>query len=324
MNASVPMPVAGIAELPVPKRRRFRWLDPLLHNPKALVGVGVLVIMVAAAILAPWITHYKPTDFVDQPHLHPSRTHWFGTEGQGKDVFSQTVYGARITLRIGFMVGILSTLVGMLVGMSAGYFRGRVDDVLSLIVNIFLIIPSLPLLIVLSAFMSSGISFFIIVLTLTGWAWPARIFRSQMLSLREKDFVSAAVVSGEGSPRIIFSEIMPNMSSIIVASFLGSTVYAIGAESGLEFLGLGNISQVTWGTNLYWATNNAGLLTGAWWTFVPAGLCIAIVAFALVMVNYAMDEITNPRIRSLSEAKNALKAHARRRSRATAPAGNVA
>jgi len=144
-----------------------------------------------------------------------------------------------------------------------------------------------------------------------------------MLSLREKDFVSAAVVSGEGSRRIIFSEIMPNMSSIIVASFLGSTVYAIGAESGLEFLGLGNISKVTWGTNLYWASNNAGLLTGAWWTFVPAGLCIAVVAFALVMVNYAMDEITNPRIRSLSEAKNALKAYARQRGRGAAAARNA-
>ena len=320
MSATLPIPATSIAETPVLRKRRFRWLDPLLHNPKALLGLAILAIMIGSAIFAPYLTHYKPTDFVDRPHLRPSRAHWFGTEGQGKDVFSQTLYGARITLTVGFAVGVLATLLGMLIGMTAGYFRGVTDDLLSLVVNIFLIIPSLPLLIVLSAFVPSGNAYFIIVLTLTGWAWPARIFRSQMLSLREKDFVSAAVVSGEGSPRIIFSEIMPNMSSIIIASFLGSTVYAIGAEAGLEFLGLGNIGKVTWGTNLYWATNNAGLLTGAWWTFVPAGLCIALVAFALVLVNYAMDEITNPRIRSLSEAKDALKAYARRaRAAAAAP-----
>ena len=311
MTATMPIPATSMAE-PLSRSRRFRRIEPLLHNPKALVGLAILILMIGGAIFAPLLTQYKPTEFVDRPHLHPSRAHWFGTEGQGKDVFSQTVYGARITLMIGFSVAVLATAIGALVGMSAGYFRGRVDDALSLVVNIFLIIPALPLLIVLSAFVPSGNLYFIMVLTLTGWAWPARIFRSQMLSLREKDFVSAAVVSGEGSRRIIFSEIMPNMSSIIVASFLGTTVYAIGAEAGLEFLGLGNISKVTWGTNLYWASNNAGLLTGAWWTFVPAGLCIAVVAFALVMVNYAMDEITNPRIRSLSEAKNALKVYAQR------------
>ena len=308
--AGLQIPATTLAPAPS-RRRRLRWLEPLLHNPKALVGVGILIVMVGAAVLAPWIARYKPTDFVDLPHLAPSRAHWFGTEGQGKDVFSQTVWGGRITLRNGFTVGILATMAGAIIGMSAGYFRGKIDDALSLFINIFLIIPSLPLLVVLSAFIPSGNTYFVIVLTLTGWAWPARIFRSQMLSLREKDFVSAALVSGENSRRIIFSEILPNMSSIMVASLLGSTVYAIGAESGLEFLGLGDISRVTWGTNLYWASNNAGLLTGAWWTFVPAGLCIAVVAFSLVMVNYAMDEITNPRIRSLSEAKNALKAYAR-------------
>jgi peptide/nickel transport system permease protein len=139
-------------------------------------------------------------------------------------------------------------------------------------------------------------------LTVTGWAWPARIMRAQTLSLREKDFVSAAKVTGERSGWIIFREILPNMTSIVVASMLGSTVFAIGAEAGLEFLGLGNISAVTWGTNLYWAGNNAGLLVGAWWTFVPAGACIALVAFALVLVNYSIDEITNPRLRAQRES----------------------
>ena len=124
------------------------------------------------------------------------------------------------------------------------------------------------------------------------------MLRSQTLSLREKDFVAAAEVSGESRLRIIFGEILPNMLSIVAASLLGSTIFAIGALSALEFLGLGNPSVVSWGTNLYWAGNNAGLLTGAWWTFVPSGACIALVAFAFALINYAIDEVTNPRLRA--------------------------
>lgn len=300
--------------------KSLQWLHILLRNRKAAFGVAILLLFVLAAIFAPAISRYDPTAFVDRPHQAPSRAHWFGTEGQGKDVFAQTVWGARISLRTGFVVGILATLIGIAVGMSAGYFRGRVDDVLSLITNVFLIIPSLPLLVILAAFLPSGESSFIFVLTVTGWAWPARIMRAQTLSLREKDFVSAAKVTGERSIWIICREVLPNMTSIVVASMLGSTVFAIGAEAGLEFLGLGNISAVTWGTNLYWAGNNAGLLVGAWWSFVPAGACIALVAFALVLVNYSIDEITNPRLRAQGDARNALKRQ-HRTLRATATRG---
>jgi peptide/nickel transport system permease protein len=145
------------------------------------------------------------------------------------------------------------------------------------------------------------------------------VLRSQTLSLREKDYVSSAVVSGENSFRIIFAEILPNMLSIVVAGMFGAVTYAIGAQAGLEFLGLGNPSSTSWGTNLYWAQNNAGLLTGAWWTFVPAGTCIALVAFSMSMINYAIDEVTNPRLRS-QRATNALLRKSRRKlgaSRAT-------
>jgi peptide/nickel transport system permease protein len=206
------------------------------------------------------------------------------------------------------LTGLFTTALGVIIGMTAGYFRGRVDDVLSLITNVFLIVPALPLLVTLSAFLGSGNSrFMVLVLTITGWAWPARIMRAQTLSLREKDFVSAAKVSGERQGRIIFQEILPNMTSIVAASLFGSTLYAIGASAGLEFLGLGNPSVVSWGTNLYWAGNNSGLLTGAWWTFVPAGACIAVVAFACALVNYAIDEVTNPRLRAQRESSDGLK-----------------
>lgn len=294
-------------------RQRFRSLRLFLRNRKAIFGLIVLLIFVLGAIVGPHLTDYGPKDFAGRPNVKPSGDHYFGTDGQGRDVFSQMVWGARQTLRNGFLVGLITTAVGAIVGLTAGYFRGFVDELLSLFMNVFLIIPSLPLLVVLAAFLADGFwilpdsMIVVLVLSITGWAWPARVMRSQMLSLREKDFVSAAVVSGESKTRIIFSEIFPNMLNIVVTAFLGGTVYAIGAEAGLEFLGLGNISKTTWGTILYWAQNNSALLLGAWWAFVPAGLSIALVAVALVMMNYAMDEISNPRLVAQREAKSALK-----------------
>lgn len=284
------------------------WARAVLRNRKAAAGVVILLLFAVVAVLAPALAPGDPSDFVARPHLPPSAEHLFGTTGQGQDVFTQTVWGGRATLSIGIFVGILTTVAGIIVGLSAGYFGGRADDALSLVTNVFLIIPSLPLLVVLAAFLGSGNAlYFVLVLTVTGWAWPARVMRAQTLSLREKDFVAAAKVAGEGGPRIILSEILPNMLSIVVASFLGSTIFAIGALTALEFLGLGNPSTISWGTNLYWASNNAGLLTGAWWTFVPAGACIALVAFALALVNYAIDEFTNPRLRAQRETTGVLK-----------------
>ena len=284
-----------------------KWLRSLLRNRKALAGISIVVFFLLVALFAPVIAPGDPTDFVDRPHLPPSAEHIFGTEGQGKDVFTQTVWGARISLTVGFVTGILATLVGLVVGMSAGYFRGRVDDILTLLMNLFLVIPGLPLLVVISAYLPPSMWTIIMALTFTGWAWPARIMRSQTLSLREKDFVSAAVVSGESNARIIFREILPNMASIIVGSLFGTVIFAIGAEAALSAFGLTNVSDVTWGTILYWAQNNAGLLVGAWWSFIPAGMCIALVAFGLSLTNYGMDEITNPRLRAEKDLSNVLK-----------------
>jgi peptide/nickel transport system permease protein len=299
------------------RRARLDWIQRLLANKKALIGLSIVLFFVLVAIFAPLIAPGDPSDFVARPNRPPSREHIFGTTGQGQDVFAQTVWGTRISLGIGFAVGFIITALGALIGMTAGYFGGRVDDVLSLITNVVLIIPGLPLLVTLAAFLPPSPLTIAFVLSITSWAWNARVFRSQTLSLREKDFVSASVVSGESTPYIIFREILPNMTSIAAGALFGSTLYAIGAEAGLEFLGLGNVSMISWGTILYWAANNAGLLTGAWWTFVPAGLCIALVAFAFAMINYGMDEITNPRLRAEKETARVIKDRSLRAARAT-------
>ena len=291
-------------------RKRLNWLRDFVSNRKALLGSFIVLFFVLVAIFAPVIAPGDPTEFVARQNQEPSAEHIFGTEGQGKDVFTQTVWGARVSLTVGFATGLLTTLVGMVIGMTAGYFRGKVDDVLSLLMNLFLVIPGLPLLVVISAYLRPSVWTIIFALAFTGWAWPARIMRSQTLSLREKDFVSAAGVGGESNTRIIFFEILPNMASIIVGSMIGSVTYAIGTEAALSAMGLTNVSDISWGTNLFWAQNNAGLLVGAWWTFIPSGLCIALVAFGLSLMNYGMDEVTNPRLRAVKELNNMLKKRA--------------
>lgn len=303
--------------VPRPKPQRLLWLRSFLGDRKAAVGITILLTFISVSLLAPIIAPEDPQAFVGLPNQPPSAEHWMGTSGQGQDVFTQLVWGTRASLLVGFSAGALITVVGAIIGLTAGYFSGWVDDVLSLMMNVVLIIPPLPLLVTLAAFLRPGPGSVIIVLSIVGWAWGARVLRAQMLSLREKDFVFAALVSGENSSRIIFREIFPNMASIFISGFVGATIYAIGADVGLAFLGLSNLGIVSWGTILYWAVTNASLLVGAWWTFIPAGLCIALVAFSLAMINYAMDEITNPRLRAERELSNVVKQHQLQNVRAT-------
>lgn len=279
---------------PAPARRG--WLKPLFRNRKASVGAVIFAVFVLLALFGPLVVHQDPDAFLGMPHQPPSWAHLFGTTGQGQDVLVETILGARVSLAVGLVTGVAVMVIGAAVGMTAGYFGGWIDGGLSLVTNVFLIMPGLPLAVVLAAYLPAGPATITLVLVLTGWAWNARVLRAQVLSLREKDFVAAAIVSGEGSARIIFREILPNMTSLLMSGFISATVYAIGAQVGLEFLGLGDVSVVTWGTNLYWASNNAALLTGAWWTVVPTGASIALVGFALVLMNFALDEITNPRL----------------------------
>ena len=271
------------------------WWDAIRRDRKAAIGALLVAVFIAIGLVGPWLVA-DPTDLVGMPLQPPSWEHWLGTTGQGQDVLAQLVAGTRPTLAIGFGVGIAVVLIGALVGVAAGYFGGRADALLSLLINVFLVIPGLPLAIVIAAYLPSGPLTLGLVLTVTGWAWNARVLRAQTLAQRRRDFVAAAVVAGESEWRIITREILPTMTSLLVAQVIGSTVYAIGAQVGLEFLGLGNVSAVTWGTNLYWAQNDSALLTGAWWTFAPTGLCVALVGFGLTMLNSGFDEITNPRL----------------------------
>jgi peptide/nickel transport system permease protein len=266
----------------------------------AKFGLCILMVFFLIALVGPLVTPFDPTDLVDVPHQPPSLAHWFGTTGQGQDVLSQTIAGARTSLLVGFSAGLLVTAIGAAMGAIAASFGGLVDDVLSLLTNVFLVIPSLPMAVLLAAYLPASTTSLFAVLVITGWAWNARVIRAHVLSLRSKDFIAAAIVSGESRLDIVFREILPNMVNLLSSCFISATVYAIGAEVGLEFLGLGDLSLVTWGTNLYWASNDAALLTGSWWMILPTGLSVALVGTALVLVNAALDDVSNPRARAMS------------------------
>lgn len=284
------------------RRRRSRprssLVRSLLRNRKAVIGLIILAVFFLTALLAPVIAPGNPALITSLGAQPPSLEHPFGTTPKGQDVFDLTVWGSRSSLFVGFTVGLAATAIGMLVGLASGFFGRRIDNSLSLATNVFLLIPGLPLLVVLAAFLPPGIGTVILVLTITGWAGSARVLRSQALSIRGKDFVAASIVTGERPLRVMFREMLPNMASLVMITLIGSVIYGIGAQAGLEFLGLGDPSVVSWGTNLYWASNDGALPSGYWWVFIPSGLCIALVAFALSLINYGVDEVSNPRLRS--------------------------
>ena len=281
----------------------------MLVNRKARAGMIIFGIFILMSLIGPWLVQ-DPTAFNAIPHQSPTWEHWFGTTGQGQDVFAQTIVGTRVTLAVGCATGFLVVMFGAVIGGVAGYLGGRTDDLLSLLINVFLVMPGLPLMVVLAAWLPPGPMTILSVLVLTGWAWNARVLRAQTMSLAQRDFVLAAKVSGESSLRIVTAEILPNMLSLMTSSFIGATIYAIGAQVGLEFLGLGDISKVTWGTNLYWASNDSALLLGSWWTFVPTGVCIALLGFGLTLINFGVDEIANPQLATESRWARKLKAQA--------------
>ncbi len=276
-------------------RRAWRAIT---ENPKITVGVGVVLFFVLASLAAPLLTPYGPEQKVVATVLPPSAAHILGTTGLGQDLFAQLLYGARISLLIGFAAAIGSTALQILFGVASGYFGGLLDEVLSLITNVFLVLPGLPLAIVIAALANSKSEFVVaLVLIVTSWSYGARVLRAQTLSIREREFIAASKASGESGWRIVFFEIVPNEVALVASTFVGTFVYAIGAEVALEFLGLGDTGQASWGTILFWAQSNGALVAGFWWLFVPAGLCVAILCASLTFVNFGIDEVANPNLR---------------------------
>jgi peptide/nickel transport system permease protein len=268
-------------------------------NRKATIGLCIVLFFFLVALFGPLFIHTDPSAFSNDVLVPPSPAHWLGTTQTGQDIFSQLVVGTRVSILWGFATGLVVTALSIMVGLIAGYLGGIVDDALSLLINVFLVLPGFPLAVVLAAYVpSKGPLTVALVIALTSWAYQARVLRAQTLSMRHRDFVDAARSNGESTWRIIFFEIFPNEIAIVAAGFVGTAIYVILAAAGLEFLGLGDVSVIDWGTMFYWAQNNDALLLGAWWWYVAPGLCIALLGAGLALINFGIDEVANPRLRA--------------------------
>jgi peptide/nickel transport system permease protein len=304
-DAAGSIPLAAAARRP---RRRFR----LGHSKKTIVGLVILGCFIVLAVIGPIVAPYRPTAIgpLVGPPRHgstaltqlPGAHHLLGQTNIGGDVFSQLIAGTRPTIMVSFLAGVIATFLAVVIGITAGYIGGLVDEVLSVLANVFLVIPALPLLIAVGAFLGptrTSNPFIIgVVIALTGWAWGARVLRAQAMSMRSRDFVEAARVSGESSWRIIMAEIMPNLTPVIASSFLFTTLYAIGTYVGLGFLTVvGAGVDYNWGTMLFDATSSSAVESGFWWWYIPPGIAIALLGTSLALINFGIDEFINPRLR---------------------------
>jgi peptide/nickel transport system permease protein len=284
--------------VPGPLRFAGRALAILWQNGKARASLIILALIVLVAVFAPWIAPHSPTATNFPPYRGPDSVNWLGTTGNGQDVFSQLVYGARVSLLVGLGAGALVTVVAVTLGLISGYRPGVVDEVLGFLTNLALVVPALPLMIILAAYLQGhSVWTIVLVVAFTSWATGCRVIRSQTATLRTREFVTSAVFSGERLPRVVFREILPNMTSLVAASFLAAATAAVLAEASLEFLGLGNPATVSWGTILYAAQQQNALLTGQWLMVLAPGLAIVALMMSLTLINFGVDALSNPRLR---------------------------
>jgi peptide/nickel transport system permease protein len=264
------------------------------------VGFGIILFFTILAVAAPLIAPYSPYAFPapGAPYAPPGRRFLLGTDYLGEDILSEIIYGGRVSIAVGLAVALLASVVGTIVGVIAGYYKQTIDEVLMRGTDIVLILPSLPLMIILAAYLGPSLQTVILVLTVTSWPAVARVVRSQTLSLRERPFTDSARVVGASDFRIITRLLLPNLASIIAANAVLVVTSAIVGEAALDFIGLGDITVVSWGTMLYWAQAYA-LFNGAWWWVLTPGICIVLVGLAFVLISVSIEDVFNPKLRSL-------------------------
>lgn len=269
----------------------------LLHTWRGRFGIGVLGVAVFVAIFGTLIAPQDPNASSLDTLASPSWSHPLGTTESGADVLSQLLVGARVSIVVGFAAALISAVLGAIVGLAGGYFGGWTDRLLDALENWFLVIPTLPLMIVLATLLDPSLTVLIAVIGLTSWAGTGRIVRAQVLTLRERAFVERAKALGAKDGYIIRTHILPNTLPLIFANTVLIVAVAILSEAALSFLGLGDPSRISWGTMLENAFNNSAPSAGAWWYVVPPGLCITLVVLAVSVLGYLFEEYVNPRLK---------------------------
>lgn len=269
----------------------------ILKNRKAKIGMGILFLFTVIAVFAPAIAPYNPKEINFIPWETPSLKHPLGVNSYGQDIFSQVVYGTRVTLSVGILAGLLTSFIGVFVGLLAGYKGGRTGEILMRVVDVFLVVPTLAFMIVLAAFLPSmGIFNLIIIIGALSWLWMARSIRSQTLSEAKREYVDAAKAQGMGSLEIMFKEILPNIIPVVTANMVMVITSAMLTEATLSFLGLGDPALISWGQMLSISFENNAIIYNAWWWMLPPGLCIATLGFSFMLIgNSFLDIYSNDR-----------------------------
>jgi peptide/nickel transport system permease protein len=286
---------ARVAAAP-PKRNEFIYYG--LRNPKLLFGLTVEVLLVLAAIIAPFFAKYAPLTTTNMPVQHPGSTFWLGTDLNGYDMYSQLTNGLRESYLIGALGALFATIVGLVIGFLAGWRGGWLDEILQLITNVLVMIPSLVLLIVIGSYLTSrSILFEGTFIGLTTWPWVARAVRAQTFSLRSREYVDLARLSGKRPVSIVVKEIAPNMASylfLVIILLFGSSMLI---AASYDFLGLGPSQTVSLGYMMNQAASNSALFYHMWWVFIPPGAVLTLMVFALLIANVGLDEVFNPKLR---------------------------
>ncbi len=274
------------------KQLRLVW-----HSRMGMVGVSILMFFILIALLSPVFVKFNASEFSGEVFREPSSDHWLGTDEVGRDVFAELLYGSRISMIIGVTASAISVSIGSLIGIIAG-FRGRLTgEALMRFTDIFLVIPALPFMLLVSALLGPSLSHMIMVIGVLSWPGTARIVRSQVLTIKERTFIERARAIGSGDGHIIRKHVLPNVIPLMFANTILIIAVAILTESTLSFLGLGDPLAISWGSMLHFAFTSLAMSNGAWWYFVPPGICIATVVLGFTFLGYAMEEILNPKLR---------------------------
>jgi peptide/nickel transport system permease protein len=280
-------------------RKRGRFVSTyrtMRQRPSALFGIVVIVVFVIAAVFAPWVAPYGPTEKGAPTFEAPTRAHLLGTNDIGEDVLSELIYASRVSIMVGVVAAAIITLAGLLVGIVSGYFRGRLDEILMRVTDVIISLPRLPLMLVMAAYLGAGTGTIIFVIAVVGWPSLARQVRSQVLSVRESTFVEAARATGAGSVRIMARSILPSIAGIVIANGVMEIMFAILTEAGLSFLGLGDPTHASWGVMLYFAQAQGAFLRGAWWWIIAPGVCIALFSLSCNFIGTAINDLFGLRL----------------------------
>ena len=262
-----------------------------------MVGVSLVLGFIIIAFVAPWLAPYHPRALVGTPFLPPTNEHLLGTDQVGRDIYSELLWGTRVSLMVGLLASAFAVAIGTTIGLLSGYYRGLLDSVLMRITDLFITLPVLPFILILAALLGRNIGNIIVVIAITGWTGTARMVRSQTLSIKERPYVEAARSIGARDSHVMIRHILPNVFPLVFANAIIGIVDAILAESGLSFLGLGDPSQPSWGMILHYANEAGALATGRWWFIIPPGICIMLVTIGFAFSSYSLDQILNPRLR---------------------------